>query len=189
VRHHRAFGAAGVLGTAILAGTLFGSAVGFGATAPTTPRTGGVVNVFAASSGSAKPGTVVLIGAIGDSGSTTNVNANGKVDPKGDYVKLGLKAGTITVDLTALYTLLGTSTPSFTAATCSASFGATSPVPVTGATGAYRGISGTVTLTFTVAVVLPRFAKGSKKGQCNLSGNPTGEQGLITGSGTVAFSG
>jgi hypothetical protein len=188
VRHNRAFAAAGVLGTAILVSTLFGGAVGFGATAPATPRVGGVVNVFAESNGS-KPGRVVLIGAIGDSGTTTNVNANGKVDAKGDYIKLTLKAGTISANLTALYQLLGSATPSFTSATCSASFAATSPAPLTGATGAYRGISGSVTLTFTVAVVLPRYSSGTKKGQCNLSGDPTGEQAIVTGAGTVAFSG
>jgi len=175
-----------VLATVVVACTL-SCAAGVGAAA-TISRVGGVVNVFAESSGTA-PGRIVLTGAIGDSGSTTNVNADGKIDAKGDYIKLALRAGTITVDLTALYKLVGSASPSFTTATCSASFAATSPVPLVRATGAYQGVSGNVSLTFTVAVVLPRYTSGKKKGQCNINGRPTGEQVFVTGSGTIAFSG
>jgi hypothetical protein len=185
MRHSRGYGAAAVLGTAILASTIFCDA-GFGATTPVS-RAGGVVDVFAESNGS-EPGRVVLTGAIGDSGSTTNVNASGKVDVKGDYIKLGLKAGTISANLTALYKLVGSATPASSAATCSASFAASSAVPLVDATGAYKGVSGDVTLTFAVAVVLPRYASGKNKGQCNIDGDPTGEQVFVTGSGTVAFS-
>ncbi|HXR54417.1 MAG TPA: hypothetical protein VN793_05150 [Acidimicrobiales bacterium] len=157
-----------------------------GLTNPTS-RAGGVVNVFAESNGS-KPGRVVLTGAIGDSGSTLNVNAKGKADSKGTYIKLTLKQGTVEANLSVLYKLVDSASPTFSAATCSVYFAATSPVPLVVGTGAYHGVTGSVTLTFTVAAVLPRYASGKNKGQCDVSANPTGEQVLVTGSGTIAFS-
>lgn len=107
---------------------------------------------------------------------------------KGTYVKLTLKAGTIESNLTALYKQLDSASPTFSAATCSVFFAATAPSPLVDGTGGYRGISGNATLTFTVAAVLPRYASGKNKGQCNTSGTPTGEPVIVTGSGPITFS-
>ena len=188
MRHTRAHVVAvTVLGTTILFSALFSSAAAFAAPTPTS-RTAGVVHVFAESNGS-KPGRVVLTGAIGDSGTTTNVNAKGRVDVRGTYVRLKLKAGTVESNLTTLYKLTDSATPTFSPTTCSVFFGATSASPLIDGTGAYRGISGSVTLTFTVAAVLPRYASGKNKGQCHTTGTPTGEQVIVTGSGPISFSG
>jgi hypothetical protein len=71
--------------------------------------------------------------------------------------------------------------------TCSGYFPVTAPVPVVKGTKAYKGISGSVSVTLTFAVVIPL-----QKGKCNLSNsgpNPSAQYGSIAGTGTVSFSG
>ncbi len=177
-----------LFGTAILVGTLFGGAVGFGATVPTTPQVGGVVNVFAESNGS-KPGRIVLIGAIGDSGTTTNVNANGKVDPKGDYIKLTLSRDDRSQSDRALPAARQRDPIVHRGNLLGVVRGYLPGTP----DRCHRGISRNQRQChldlYRGGRLLPRYASGTKKGQCNLNGNPTREQGLVMGSGTVAFSG
>jgi hypothetical protein len=174
-----------MLGAAILGCTLLG-APAWGAAAPTS-RTGGTVQVFAESQTSG--GRVVVTGAIGDSGTTTPVNANGKPDPNGNYVRFNLRLGTFEVNLSAFQ---GKVSPSVNPTNCSAVVPLTSPTAssILDGTKAYKGISGNFKLTFTLAVVLPKYASGTHKGQCNVSGSakPTGQLGIVTGSGVVAFS-
>jgi hypothetical protein len=56
-------------------------------------------------------------------------------------------------------------------------------------TGLYAGITGTLKLTITEAFILPVYASGKNKGQCNESQNaqPVADYGSIIGSGTVSF--
>jgi hypothetical protein len=174
-----------MLGAAVLGGTLLGGAA-WGAAAPTS-RTGGTVEVFAESQTSG--GRVGLTGAIGDSGTTTPVNAKGKADPNGNYVRFNLRLGTFEVNLSAFQ---GKVSPSVNPTNCSAVVPLTSPTPspVFGGTKAYKGISGTFKLNFTLAIVLPKYASGAHKGQCNVSSSAkqTGQLGIVTGSGVVAYS-
>jgi hypothetical protein len=58
----------------------------------------------------------------------------------------------------------------------------TAPVPILGGTGAYAGITGSFTLTESIAGVLPK----TKSGACNGSVSvPLGAFASVTGSGTV----
>ena len=172
------------LGLGVVASVLVGCAPAGGATA-SSPRAQGVVTVAATSNGSAS-GRVVLTGAIGDSGTTLRVNATGKADARGGYIKLSLRQGTVEVNLRTLDTLLTRAV--FLTPTCSATLSASSPASVVSGTGAYRGITGTITLTVTVSMVLPRYASGSHKGTCNVDGTSTGELVTFSGSGPISFS-
>jgi hypothetical protein len=53
--------------------------------------------------------------------------------------------------------------------TCSFVVTATALAPLSNGTGAYKDISGSVSLTQIFAGVLPRIASGKDKGQCNES--------------------
>ena len=175
---------AAVVGVALLGGTLLG-APAFGLTAP-GPRAGGAIQVYAASQSSG--GTVVITGAIGDAGTTTPINARGKTDPGGNYVRFNLKFGTFVVNLSAF---AGKVSPPVNATNCSAVVAITAPAPspLLDGTRAYKGITGSLTLDFTLGVVLPKYKSGKHKGQCNESSSarPLGQLGLVTGSGVVSF--
>ena len=64
------------------------------------------------------------------------------------------------------------------------------PVTLLDGTGLYSGITGTLHVTITEAFILPVYASGKNKGQCNESQNaqPVAAYGSIIGSGTVSFS-
>lgn len=69
--------------------------------------------------------------------------------------------------------------------TCALSFSYTQSVPLSGGTGAYRGITGSLKVTTTDAGVFPKLADGS----CNISSNatPIGYISIARGSGRVTF--
>jgi hypothetical protein len=98
--------------------------------------------------------TVVLSGAIGDYGPAVSVHPNGTVDPDhSSELKLDLKKGTLRLDVAALDKKFVAATGQWGASpTCSfhaSATGATPVVPGSG-TGAYRGASGSITMTLTV---------------------------------------
>ncbi len=70
-------------------------------------------------------------------------------------------------------------------ATCALSVSYTASATLTGGTGAYRGITGTVQVSTTDAGVFPRLVSG----KCNLANNatPIGFVSLGQGSGRVSF--
>jgi hypothetical protein len=133
--------------------------------------------------------TIVITGAIGDYGTATSTDQNGKVDKNGNFVVIALKKGTFKVDSTALNQATNNVQPTVNSATCSATGTGSGPVTLMDGTGLYGGISGTLNITETFAFIGPPFKSGSKKGQCNLSGNaqPLAQYASLTGSGTVAF--
>jgi hypothetical protein len=176
-------------GVALLAGVLAPALPAFAAGTSTMP-TGGTVKVFVTPKGaSGEHGTILIIGAIGDWGTTLNVNANGTADPNGNYAKVTLQKGTFLVNLTSLNALSNKVQPTFYAGSCSADFSVKGPIGLSEGTGAYQGISGTLTILETFAFILPRYASGAHAGQCNTSNNaqPVAQHGDITGSGTVGF--
>ncbi|HXA34457.1 MAG TPA: hypothetical protein VNV87_19560 [Acidimicrobiales bacterium] len=134
-----------------------------------------------------KPTPIVFTGAIGDYGSTVTVNSSGKADGHGKFDQVTLKKGRFTLDTSSLSTAFSNSAgPSdFNTQNCSGSY-TVGPVTISvvagSGTGAYKGVSGSFTVTATLAAVLP-----SKKGTCNQSGTPVGGFGSITGPGTVSF--
>ena len=164
---------------------------GFAATTPSTPA-GGSVKLFVTPSATGNGGgAVVVTGAIGDYGKTTGkMNENGKANKNGNYGKLVLQQGTIEVNLTTFDTKTNNAQPNINNTTCSAALAVTAPVTLFNGTGLYEGITGTVHLTETYAVILPRYTSGKNKGQCNYSNNaqPLAQWGSIAGSGRVSFS-
>jgi hypothetical protein len=146
------------------------------------------VNVFVTPTGQGV-GTIIITGAIGDYGTTSSINKNGTVNPKGDYGVITLQKGTFEINRTALVTAVDNSAGTTYKSTCSAQFGATATVPVFDGTGLYKGIAGSVKVTETVALIGSLYTSGKNKGQCNISGNaqPAKSLASITGVGTVSF--
>jgi hypothetical protein len=149
----------------------------------------GKIHVLATSQGNGAGGTILITGAIGDSGKTLSINKAGKKDVNGEYVKITLTKGTFRVNATKLDTKASHATPSFNSATCSAELSVPGPVTLSDGTGAYASIGGTVNVTITEGFVLPRFTSGAHKGQCDTSNaaTPSASLLLINGSGTVTF--
>lgn len=146
------------------------------------------ISVFMESANSDDGTTVVVTGAIGDYGDTAGkMDKNGKANPDGNYSRLDLQRGTIEVDLTTFNAMTDTAQATIDTATCSAHTTGTAPVELLNGTGRYKGISGKVKLTQTIAVVLPRYTSGKDKGKCNEKANPAAQWVSVTGSGTVSF--
>ncbi len=176
-------------GVALLAGAL-GPAVPAVAATGTAMPAGGPVKVFVTpSAANGEHGTILIVGAIGDWGTTLNINANGTSDPNGNYAKVTLQKGTFVVNLTSLNTLSNKAQPTFYKSSCSAVFSVKGPVGLADGTGAYKGISGTLTITQTFGFILPRYGSGANTGQCNMSNSaqPVAQRGVITGSGNIGF--
>ena len=145
---------------------------------------GGKIELFVTPGTTQGSGTIIVAGAIGDYGRTTPVL-------KGKIGKVILHHGTFEVSLAAITKKLNSASPSlFNTKTCSAIFGASAPATIMDGTGAYKGISGTVTITETFAAYGPFYTSGPHKGQCNTSNNavPLAQWGSVTGVGTVTFS-
>jgi hypothetical protein len=143
---------------------------------------GGPVDVIVQPGNNQGAGKIIFTGAIGDYGTSSPTKTkNGQ-----KYGVATLSKGTLHVDLTAIAKKVNSANPPFDSATCSAEVSETAPAAISDGTGAYKGVSGSVTLTETFAFVSPRFTKGKKKGQCN--GNATAaEMGTVYGSGSVSF--
>lgn len=155
---------------------------GSSALAASTPH-GGKVRVFVTNTSQTR-GKILLTGAIGDYGTTVSQDADGKVDPNGDFEKVALKHGGFIVDATALDRKVNRAKPTLNPANCSFSLTASGPTTLKDGTGAYAGIGGTVVITLTYAGIVPKTAQG-----CELSNNaPTyGGYQAISGVGTVSF--
>jgi hypothetical protein len=177
-----------VVGTALVGSLALGASPAFGQSS-----SGGAIKVWVtpSTSGSGtKPDPIVITGAIGDYGTSQNVNSAGKPAANTARVKVTLKKGTFIVNTSQLNSALNNAQPTdFNSSNCSASI-ATEPteVPIVAnsGTGAYSGISGTITMTAQIALILPK----TKSGSCNQSNNanPLAGWGTITGNGTVSFS-
>ena len=151
------------------------------ALAAATPK-GGKIRVFLTAA-SATKSTIVITGAIGDYGTALSVDANGKVDPNGNFEKVTLKQGGFLVDGTTLNKKLDHTKPTINASNCSFVFSGTAPTMISDGTGAYAGITGKVAITLTFAGITPKTAKG-----CNFNSNKvSGAYQSITGTGSVSF--
>jgi hypothetical protein len=174
---HRPLIAAGLVAMTVTVST------GGQATAATRP--GGVVKLWAATeNGDSVP--VVLTGAIGDYGHVLSVNSAGKIDANGNFAKLVLAKGTITLNSTTANAEQQTARPTdANAATCSGSVVTTAPNPIVRGTGAYAGITGSIAITETFAFVGPF----TKSGKCDAASGhtPAGMFTIIDGAGNVGF--
>ena len=156
--------------------------VGSVALAASTPQ-GGKIRVFVTTTSNTKS-KILITGAIGDYGTAVSQDANGKVDPNGNFEKVTLKQGGFVVNATGLAKKINSVKPTINKANCSVAATATGPGTLGDGTGAYTGISGTVALTVTFAGIAPKTATG-----CNLSQNAPvfGAYQSITGVGSVSF--
>jgi hypothetical protein len=159
------------------------------ASAGAAPR-GGPIALFATISPTSTPGKIVLAGAIGDWGTVTSIDKNGKPDENGNFVKVTLKRGTFEIDATALNKKMANPRPQVqSGVTCSISESGIGRVKLFDGTGLYKGITGTANVTMTFTGVGGRYKSGAKKGQCEQgNGQPLAMLGSVTGRGTVQFS-
>jgi|HubBroStandDraft_5_1064220.scaffolds.fasta_scaffold215269_1 hypothetical protein len=173
-----------VLGVSLISALLLVVATAFAATPHATPA-GGAVKVWV-TQGNGPKGKIVITGAIGDFGTTTNTTKAGKPSANGGYVKIKLHQGGFMVNGVALNKKLNKLRPTFNAATCSASGTGSANVTVFDGTGLYAGISGKIKITASFAFVGPRLANG----KCNNanSAKPLAQYQSIQGSGRVSFS-
>jgi hypothetical protein len=154
------------------------------ADAATGTPSGGITQFFSSSvSGARAP--ITFTGAIGDYGKAISQDKNGKIDPNGAYEKMVLQHGTFIVDASALPQAFQHAKPQFNQTNCSFLLKVTGPGKISSGTGAYAGISGTISVDFTIAGIATR--KGST---CELKhGGPTyGSYSTVTGNGRVSFS-
>jgi hypothetical protein len=178
----------------LAAGTLFAAACTAAATpsiglagppldhAAAAPK-GGRIYVFADGISHTRSRTTVT-GAIGDHGYGVTENARGGVDPNGDYEKVVLSQGTFVVnEVKADAEFHRHATVQLNHDNCSFRFSGSGTATIGHGTGAYAGITGTVTITLNAADIAPR-----KGGQCNFDGRPTGAFGTVIGHGVVSFS-
>jgi hypothetical protein len=126
---------------------------------------------------------MLFTGAIGDYGTPRTVNASGKATSNGDYGLAILKKGTILVNLSQFNAATNNANPSPNSSNCSVSFTTSARVQIVRGTGAYAGITGSVTFNADFAGILPK----TNNGACNDNANPMAKFITITGSGTVSI--
>ncbi len=144
---------------------------------------GGAIRLFASQVTPIKSNTTIT-GAIADYGTGISQDKNGKPDANGNYEKLVLKHGTVLVDVTGLAKALQAhGKVQLNKSNCSFVFSGTGPGKIESGTGAYAGISGTITITLTTAALEP-----SKGSGCNLSAPGKGVFESVVGTGSVSFS-
>lgn len=184
--HISILAAASLAGAALLSGSVSGALA--------TTVSNGAVHLISYGDGAGAGDTTILAGAIGDSGSGISVDANGTADPaNGTEQQLNLVHGSFRVSTVALDKNINKAFSSFqpNTSTCSGIVTATGVTPIISGsgTGAYSGISGSFTVTFTYATISPKNKSGKNKGQCNQSNSaqPLGSAQLVTGSGTVTY--
>jgi hypothetical protein len=149
---------------------------------------GGKVAFFV-SPGKGATAKILLAGAIGDYGTTTEVDQNGKVDANnGNYQKVVLQHGGFWLDARGLAKALAKAKPVVNTSNCSVVFAGSGPGTIFDGTGAYKGLGGVLKINVVFAGVAPRFKSGPHKGQCNLNANPAGAFNAIDGTGKVTFS-
>jgi hypothetical protein len=172
------------LGAAALAALSCATAAG-----ASTRTSGGPMQVWAIL-GSGPVAKILFTGVIGDYGTATTIDKNGKVDQNGDYVRIKLTKGSFEVNSVALNKKLAKAPPQFVSkSNCSVVFGGSGAVTLFDGSGAYAGISGTLRITETFAGIGRRYTSGPKKGQCEQGENtqPLAFYGTVHGSGTVKF--
>ena len=154
------------------------------------PPAGGTIDLYVTPNTGAVY-KILVIGAIGDHGTATTIDKDGKVDSNGNYVRIKLSKGSFEVNSVALNKKVNSAPPTVESkATCTYAFGGSGPVTPFNGSGLYTGISGTLHVTETFAGQGPLYKTGAKKGQCDTSNNaqPVATWTAITGKGTIKFS-
>jgi hypothetical protein len=151
---------------------------------PSPSSTTGSTHLVDYSKNDGPDSTVVLTGAIGDTGHAESVRPDGTVDPDhASDLKLTLKKGSFLISVAILdkqfVDALGAAP--FNTQTCSGrvSVSATAPIVPGSGTGLYRGISGSFDLTLAVDEVVDASS-------CSFSGTTAAQLVLTEGEGTVS---
>jgi hypothetical protein len=128
---------------------------------------------------------VILTGAIGDAGEAVSVHPDGTIDPQHNAdLKLALTRGSFRMSIAGLDKKIVSafSRVRFNTTTCSGNVTVTEAAPIVkgSGTGAYRGISGTFTITITIDEIAAKSA-------CNATGAFVAQAIIMTGPGTVSL--
>jgi hypothetical protein len=165
-------------GAALIAASVFAIGGGAAHAADTASTTASGQVKFFVDAFSNGTGNIIFTGAIGDYGTTA---ASGK------YIKVTLHHGAFEANVAKVIAKENASAPGLDRATCSGVSSITAPAPVLDGKGSYRGITGTVNVTETIAFILPRYTSGRHKNQCDNNTRPIDAYSSITGSGKVKF--
>ena len=147
---------------------------------------GGAIQLFIHNLNNTPKADITITGAIGDYGTTTSVDANGKPDQDGNFEQVKLSQGGLLVDGTQLNKATAHVKPEINLASCAILYRATGPAKIVSGTGAYTGATGSLEVTITFAGLVPHKGKG-----CNFQASDSathGEFSVITGTGKVSFS-
>ncbi len=157
--------------------------LGLNASASAEPPSG-TIQIWSNQTGAAT-NPIIFTGAIGDYGTATSEDKDGKVDENGNYVKITLQQGGFMVNAVALNKVLSRAKPHVSRTNCGFTVTGSGPTYLSGGTGVYAGIKGTITTVLTFVGINPKLANG----KCNTSSNtnPAAVYGTITGSGHVSF--
>ena len=142
------------------------------------PTAGGGPIKFFVTTFSNGSGDIIVIGAIGDYGSSA---------ARGTDLEVTLHRGAFELNVAALVAKASKSGPSLSSVTCSGVSSVSAPAPILDGSGAYQGLAGTLNVTETIAFILARHSSGAHKNECNNDTRPLDAYSSITGSGTVTF--
>lgn len=173
------------IGASVLFGVLLSASVvaASGATKSGKVELWVVPSVTGATS-TAHPGKVIFTGTIGDYGEALKVNAAGKPTKKSTYRLLELKKGTMLVDIAKFSAAERRAAPTVNMATCSFYGRVSGAITVVSGTGAYHGVTGSLTITALFGGIGP-----FKNGKCTTKTTTPAlaTYTSITGSGTVTL--
>lgn len=167
---------------AVMAG--FAAVLVLAAVATAASSAGGNIRLFVAGTGNVRQ-SVLVAGAIGDDGTATSVDANGKPDPNGNFEALKLQNGSLLVDATSFNAAGNSARPVVASAkTCSFAVSWSGTASIVSGTGPYNGVTGTLKLHGTFAAISARFKSGSHKGQCQMGQNAAPKAAFVSVTGT-----
>ena len=132
-----------------------------------------------------KKSLILVAGAIGDYGTGAPVNAKGQHDPAGQFERVTLQHGSFIIDNRKLNHAAMTTEPVRNPQTCSVVLGLHAPAALSGGTGRYAGISGTVTLSSNFAAIYPQ--KSGSTGTCNFATSPLSTALSTSAEGHISF--
>ncbi len=153
----------------VIAAVSLATAATAAAAAPTVHS--GQIKMFAAFT--YDPSTpVVVAGAIGDHGRGVFMNRSGHPTPNGNFLKITLSQGTITINGSQVSRAFHPEGP-VNKQTCSVIVGGSAPVQIVSGTGAYAGIHGSLHATGQAAIDAPHKPGGgcSQNGQAAIYGD------------------
>lgn len=151
----------------LLAVATVAAGVGLYSSAAAAAATHGTVHVWV-SPGKGAVQSIVLTGVIGDHGTATSMDKNGKIDKNGAYVKVALTQGSFQVNAVALNKSLNRMQPTIDKTSCSAWGSGSGNVTLSKGTGAYAGINGAIRMTTSFAAVFPGIRPARRRGSAIL---------------------